>query len=272
MLKNYRLNTSTGDKMKEISSKDNKLIKYISKLQSSSKFRREEKCFVAEGLRVCVEAALSGAQVVAVLLTENALNKHSDALKPLLEACKDIYITSDKAMAAACDTQTPQGVICVIKTLDNNIDLDTINNKYILAENVQDPSNLGTILRTADALGLSGVIMTKDCCDIYSPKVCRGAMGALYRVPFKIIDSAPDFIRNFNETGTSYAAVVREAQPVTACNFEGNSLVAIGNEGNGLTDETAMACTHRITIPMSSNAESLNAAIAAGILMWEMVK
>lgn len=258
--------------MKEISSKDNKLIKYISKLQSNSKFRREEKRFVAEGLRVCAEAVLSGADVVSVLVTENALCKHSEALKPLLECCDDVYLTSEKAMQAACDTQTPQGVVCVIKTLDNNIDLDTINNKYILAENVQDPSNLGTILRTADALGLSGVIMTKDCCDIYSPKVCRGAMGALYRVPFLIIDNAPDFIREFNKTGTSFAAVVRNAQPVTDCSFEGKCLMAIGNEGNGLTDSTSDACSFRVTIPMSSNAESLNAAIAAGILMWEMIK
>lgn len=258
--------------MKEISSKDNKLIKYIAKLQTSSRFRREEKRFVAEGLRVCVEAALSGAEIVSLLVTENALNKHGDALKPLLDASGDIYIASDKAMSAACDTQTPQGVVCLIKTLDNNIDLDTINNKYIMAENVQDPSNLGTILRTADALGLSGVIMTKDCCDVYSPKVCRGAMGALYRVPFAIVDNAPDFIHTFNKTGTSYAAVVRNAEPVTGCTFEGNSLVVIGNEGNGLTDAAADACTKRITIPMNSNAESLNAAIAAGILMWEMIK
>lgn len=258
--------------MKEISSKDNKLIKYIAKLQSSAKFRREEKCFVAEGLRVCVEAVLSGAEVISVLVTENALKKHSEALSPLLDSCDDIYLTTDKAMSFCCDTQTPQGVICLIKTLDNNIDLDTINNKYILAENVQDPSNLGTILRTADALGLSGVIMTKDCCDIYSPKVCRGAMGALYRVPFLIIENASDFIREFNKNGTSYAAVVRNAESVTNCTFEGNCLIAIGNEGNGLTDVTADACTKRITIPMSSNAESLNAAIAAGILMWEMIK
>lgn len=258
--------------MKEISSKDNKLIKYISKLQSSSKFRREEKRFIAEGLRVCAEAVLSGADIVSVLVTENALSKHSEALKPLLDSCDDVYLTSEKAMQAACDTQTPQGVVCVIKTLDNNIDLDTINNKYILAENVQDPSNLGTILRTADALGLSGVIMTRDCCDIYSPKVCRGAMGALYRVPFLIIDNAPEFIRDFNKTGTSFAAVVRNAQPVTKCSFEGKCLIAIGNEGNGLTDSTAEACSFRVTIPMSSNAESLNAAIAAGILMWEMIK
>lgn len=258
--------------MKEITSKDNKLIKYIAKLQTSAKFRREEKRFVAEGLRVCVEAALSGADVESLLVTEYALNKHKDDLKPLMNCAKETYLTSDKAMCAACDTQTPQGVICIIKTLDNNIDLDTINNKYILAENVQDPSNLGTILRTADALGLSGVIMTKDCCDVYSPKVCRGAMGALYRVPFMFVDNAPDFIAEFNKTGVSYAAVVRNADLVTACDFEGNCLIAIGNEGNGLTDACVAACRKRITIPMNSHAESLNAAIAAGILMWEMIK
>lgn len=258
--------------MKEILSKDNKIIKYIAKLQSSARFRREEACFVSEGLRVSVEAVLSGAQVLTVLVTETALKKHNEELARLLNCTDEVYLTSEKAMAACCETKTPQGVICVIKTLDNIIDLDTINNKYILLECVQDPSNLGTVLRTADALGINGVIMTKDCCDIYSPKVCRGAMGALYRVPFMIIDNAPDFIREFNLKGSSYAAVVRDASSVSDVKFEGTSLVAIGNEGNGLTNETINACTHRITIMMQNNAESLNASIAAGILMWEMMK
>lgn len=258
--------------MKEITSKDNKLIKYIAKLQTSAKFRREEQRFVAEGLRVCVEAALSGAKVETLLVTDSALNKHKDELSELLSCAEETYLTSDKAISAACETKTPQGVICVIKTLDNIIDLDTINNKYILLENVQDPSNLGTVLRTADALGISGVIMTKDCCDIYSPKVCRGAMGALYRVPFTIVDRAPEFIRTFNQKGKSFAAVVRDADDVAKTDFGGTALVAIGNEGNGLTKETVDACSERITIKMCNNAESLNASIAAGILMWEMIK
>lgn len=258
--------------MKEIISKDNKLIKYIAKLQTSAKFRREEESFVAEGLRVCLEAVISGAEIKSVLLTQSAIDKHADALKPLLECGAEVYLVAEKAIAAACETKTPQGVICIIKTLDNIIDLDTINNKYILLECVQDPSNLGTVLRTADALGISGVIMTKDCCDIYSPKVCRGAMGALFRVPFLLIDNAPDFIREFNLKGKSYAAVVRNADSVCDTQFEGTSLVAIGNEGNGLTNATINACTNKITIKMHNNAESLNASIAAGILMWEMMK
>ena len=258
--------------MKEITSKDNKLIKYIAKLQSSAKFRREEKRFVAEGLRVCIEAALSNADVESVLITDSALAKHKEELLPLLNSTNDIYIASEKALAAACDTKNPQGVICVIKTLDNNIDLDTINNKYILLENVQDPSNLGTVLRTADALGINGVIMTRDCCDVYSPKVCRGAMGALYRVPFMIIDNAPDFISAFNVYGRSFAAVVKDAESVCDVDFDGSVLIAIGNEGNGLTKDTIDACTQSVTIKMCNNAESLNASIAAGILMWEMIK
>ncbi len=258
--------------MKEILSKDNKLIKYIAKLQTSAKFRREEGCFVAEGLRVCVEAALSNAEVLSVLVTDSALKKHAEELKPLLDCVKDVYLTSEKALAAASDTKSPQGVICVIKTLDNIIDLDTINNKYILLENVQDPSNLGTILRTADALGINGVIMTSDCCDIYSPKVCRGAMGALYRVPFMIINSASAFISQFNQSGKSFAAVVKDSDSVTEADFSSNVLIAIGNEGNGLTKETIDACTSKVTIKMCNNAESLNASIAAAILMWEMIK
>ena len=248
------------------------LIKYISKLQSSAKFRREEGRFVAEGLRVCVEAALSHAQVESVLLTQSALQKYNEELKPLIECADEVYLTSDKALAAACDTKSPQGVICIIKTLDNNIDLDTINNKYILLENVQDPSNLGTVLRTADALGINGVIMTSDCCDVYSPKVCRGAMGALYRVPFMIIDNAPEFIKSFNLKGKTFAAVVRDAESVTTANFDGNTLIAIGNEGNGLTKDTIDACSGSVTIKMCNNAESLNASIAAAIMMWEMIK
>ena len=141
-----------------------------------------------------------------------------------------------------------------------------------MLENVQDPSNLGTVLRTADALGLNGVIMTSDCCDIYSPKVCRGAMGALFRVPFMIIDNAPSFIRDFNKHGRSFAAVVRNADSVTDADFSGNTLIVVGNEGNGLTKETIEACSSAVTIKMCNNAESLNASIAAAILMWEMIK
>lgn len=258
--------------MREITSKDNNLIKYITKLQTSAKLRREDRRFVSEGLRVSLEALRGGVDIESVLVTEDILNKHPEELEPLINCGADVYLIPQKIMQIISDTKTPQGVVCVLKALDNNIVFDTINNKYIFLENIQDPSNLGTILRTADALGISGVIMTDNCCDIYSPKVCRGAMGALFRVPFMFVQDAPEFIKNFSKYGTAYAAVVRDAQNVGEFSFVGNCLVAVGNEGNGLTDETISACRNRITIPMNGNAESLNAAIASGILMWEMVK
>ncbi len=258
--------------MREITSKDNNLIKYISKLQTSAKLRREDRRFISEGLRVSLEALRGGVEIESVLVTDEVLKKHSQELEPLLICGAEVFLIPQKIMQYISDTKTPQGVICVLKALDNNIVFDTINNKYIFLENIQDPSNLGTILRTADALGISGVIMTDNCCDIYSPKVCRGAMGALFRVPFMFVQNAPEFIRNFAEYGSTYAAVVRDAENLGECSFDGNCLIAVGNEGNGLTDETISACQRRITIPMSGNAESLNAAIASGILMWEMMK
>lgn len=258
--------------MREITSKDNSLIKYISKLQSSSKLRREDKRFVSEGLRVSLEALNGGVEVEAVFLTSEAYEKNRDSLSPLLDSAKDVYLLSPKLMALLSETKTPQGILCLLKTLDNNIVFDTINNKYVFLENIQDPSNMGTILRTADALGVNGVIMTEDCCDVYSPKVCRGAMGALFRVPFMTVKSSAEFISEFNETGTSYAAVVRGGEPLGSFSFENNSLVVIGNEGNGLKDATQALCKKKITIPMKGVAESLNAAIATGILVWEMMK
>ncbi len=258
--------------MREITGKDNKLIKYIAKLQSSSKLRREDRRFVSEGLRVSLEALNGGVEIEAVLLTNEALEKSREALNPLMNSAKEVYLVSQKLMSSLSETKTPQGVLCLLKTLDNNIVFDTINDKYIFLENIQDPSNMGTILRTADALGVSGVIMTDDCCDVYSPKVVRGAMGALFRVPFMSVKSSTEFIEEFNKKGTTYAAVVRDGEALGSFSFEDNSLVVVGNEGNGLKPETVALCKKKITIPMQGVAESLNAAIATGILVWEMMK
>lgn len=258
--------------MIEITSKDNSVIKYLSKLQTSSKFRREEEKFVCEGLRVCLEALNGNAEVDKVFVTQDMLDKHKSELSALLNCGAETYLISNKLMSLVADTKTPQGVICILKALDNSIVFDTINNKCIFLQNIQDPNNLGTILRTADALGISAVVMTRDCCDIYSPKVSRGAMGALFRVPFCFADDAVAFVKEFSKSGTSYAAVVRDAEKLTDCKLDGNVLVAIGNEGNGLTKELIDACDYKVTIPMQGNAESLNAAIASGILMWEMMK
>lgn len=255
-----------------ISSKDNKIVKNISKLLLKSKCRKEQGLFVVEGIRLCLDAVRSGATIDTFICTEDAALKHSDAVRELELKAKSSYFVTPSIFSILSDTKTPQGVICVVKVLDNKPQFDKINNKYVLLQNMQDPSNLGAVLRSADALGFSGVVLTKDCCDIYSPKVCRASMGAVFRVPFVVCEDECEFVSEFNSFGTSFAAVVRNGTNITEFSYEGASLICIGNEGNGLTEDLVKVCTYPVTIPMKGNAESLNAAAAAGIIMWEMIR
>ena len=139
-------------------------------------------------------------------------------------------------------------------------------------DNVQDPNNLGAILRSAEAFGVSGVIMSDDCCDVFNPKVVRGSMGAVFRLPVLITDSLGAWFSAHPQINT-YAAVVDDsAQRVTDISFQAPCAVVVGNEGNGIRPETLGACKSKITIPMNGKAESLNASVAAAILIWEMVR
>ena len=137
---------------------------------------------------------------------------------------------------------------------------------------MQDPNNLGTVLRSAEAFGVSGVILSNDCCDIYNPKVVRGSMGAVFRVPFLVCGTVAEFLGEYPEL-VSYAAVVdSNAERITDISFGDSCVAVIGNEGNGLKQETVSACQHKITIPMNGNAESLNASAAATVIIWEMLR
>lgn len=261
--------------MELISSKENKRIKYLKKLSSSAAFRREEGVFAAEGLRLCSDAIKSGAQVISAYFSESFSEKNADFVREASLSAKESFILKDHVFSAVSDTKTPQGVLFVIKRLDKTIDFDNIkdNGKVLALETVQDPVNLGTILRTAEALGIDAVILTRDCCDIYAPKVARGSMGAVFRLPFMITDDLPGFIERFNAFGTSYAAVLdKDSVSLNDCTFGGAVLAVVGNEGNGLTSATIKTCTHKLYIPMRGDAESLNVSAAAGIIVWEMIR
>ncbi|MGN0558059.1 MAG: TrmH family RNA methyltransferase [Acutalibacteraceae bacterium] len=259
--------------MLKITSKENPAIKNVIKLKSSAKRRKEQSLFIAEGLRLCYDAFISKAEITSTFVTEQAMSKYSEKIEQIKAVSTDFYIVDEKIFSLISDTKTPQGVICVIKILDKSNSFDTMNynGKLLALDNVSDPQNLGTILRTAEAFGIKGVILSEGCCDIYSPKVVRGSMGAIFRVPFIITDDLPSFIRSSH--CASYAAVLDEKSvSVKEISFEENSIVVIGNEANGITAETLKACDKSVIIPMSGRAESLNAAVAASILMWEMVK
>ena len=258
-----------------IKSKENKTIKYIGKLLSSSKFRREEQRFVVEGVRLCEEVLKNNADVDYLVFSQSASDKYADIIDKLSAVSYHKMCVDDRIFSALSDTKTPQGVMCIVKTLDKKSHFDKIKqNGIVLAlDCIQDPSNLGTILRSADALGISAVVLSHDCCDVYSPKVARGSMGAVFRIPFFITNDLPAIIGDFNKYGTSFACVLDEtAVQINDVKFSKPVLSVIGNEGNGVSKAVIDACTHKLYIPMQNNAESLNAAVAASIIMWEMVK
>ena len=146
--------------------------------------------------------------------------------------------------------------------------------EYVLLEDLQDPSNVGAIFRTAEALGVDGIILTEGCASCFSPKALRAGMGAMFRIPIFRTDDAPSAMRAAVERNMRpMAAVPREgAADVTGIRFFKGAIMCIGNEGNGLSDELIEACPEKVTIPMNGRAESLNAATAAAILMWEMMR
>jgi len=257
-----------------ITSKDNEIIKNITKLVKSSKRRKEARQFTAEGVRICTDGILSGYSPEIFLYTDKAREKYSDDFNKIADASKACYEVSAAVFEKISDTKSPQGFFCVFNMLDKNRNLDTIDNQsvYIALERVQDPSNMGTILRTAEALGVDGIILSDDCCDIFSPKVVRGSMGAVFRIKYSVVDDFCSYIKSIGEGGIkTYGSAPVNAVDIRTVGFKGGVML-IGNEGNGLSQEVLDCCTDRVSIPMNGRAESLNAACAASILMWEMIR
>ena len=259
-----------------VSSKDNQYVKEWRSLCRDTRARRDSGAFAIEGARLCADALASGVRVRTVLYTPAARDAYGPVVEGLIAAADRAVEITEALSRYMADTASPQGVFCVVKCLDNSLSFDTINNmgRYGVLENLQDPGNLGTIVRTAEALGLDGLILSTGCCDVYNSKVLRGSMGGVFRMPLWYVDDLPATIRALQERGmTAFACVVdADALSVTEADFTPGSMCVIGNEGNGLTADTVQVCAQRVTIRMTGRAESLNASMAAGIVMWEMTR
>ncbi len=256
-----------------ITSKENELLKDTAKLLSSARYRRETGRFVAEGVRLCMDGAQSGAAMPLFLSTEAAQKKYTEEYAFLCRKAQKTALVSENLFKKLSDTITPQGFLCVFETLDRQFNAAAMRPQrhYAALECLQDPSNLGTILRTAEALGIDGVILSSDCCDIWSPKVVRGSMGAVFRVPVWITGDLPSAVLHLTGQGfATFASTPHEADDLRETDFSGGGVMLIGNEGNGLKPETIRACRQRVRIDMKGRAESLNAAAAAAILLYEL--
>lgn len=262
--------------MDRITSRQNEAVKAHGKLLHSAAYRRESGLFLCEGARLCSDAAQSGVEIVSFYVTEKAWAKYESYCRQIQEKAQHSCWISDHVAPLLSNTKNPQGVYCVCRVPVRTSSLADIGRtgSYLALENMQDPTNLGTVLRTAEALGIRGVVLGGSCCDPFSPKVLRGSMGAVFRMPLYPCADMVEGIRKLNGFGfaTMAAVVDSNATPVTVLDFQSPSVMVIGNEGNGLTEATVAACTHRITIPMLGRAESLNASAASSILLWEMMR
>lgn len=260
------------DRKLRITSKDNAAIKHYRQLCERKKIRKQEKLFVAEGLRIVRDALQYPGRVGTVFVTDTAWEKYDTDLTNI--GAHIIHIT-DEVGDSMAETEHTQGVfaICCLPELHLTENVIRQDGRYLVLCDLQDPGNMGTILRTADALGIDAVLLCRSC-EPYSPKVVRATMGALFRI---LVYEEPDertIAEMLRDKGIrSFAAVLDDtAVPVTECGLGTGCAIWIGNEGNGLSDEAVSVCDKHMIIPMQGQAESLNAAMAAGILMWEMMK
>lgn len=268
---------------KSVTSVDNPVIRRYMALLGSKKEREAARAFPLEGLRLCADA-LSGRgayRLVTLLVTRWALMKYGQQLEVFtaLEGCDCIEI-GDKIGDKLSDTKQTQGIfgICErVEGLDKSDFGNTIEKGglYLVLSGLQDPGNLGTLLRTAEALGVSGVFL-RGCCDMFAPKVIRASMGALLRIRVEQVDFS-GLERVKSAMGSLdmklWAAVVEgAAKAVGEVDWSGGGGVMVGNEGNGLSQEEIGFCHDRLTIPIGPSANSLNAAMAGVILVWEMTK
>ena len=257
--------------IKSITSKKNPVIKELSLLNKSSSLRYEKGMYIAEGARLVCDAALSGIEIEMLFFTETAEKKYSNYIKEVINKAKEVYRIEDFIAEAFSATKNSQGVFALCKIKENK---KSIENKTVILENIQDPTNMGTVLRTAEALGINTIILSGECCDIYSPKVLRASMGAVFRANIQYLKTPSDVKTALKKANYSiYGSVpLNTAEKITKIAFNNKSAVAIGNEGDGLTEEFKNICDSLITIPMLGRAESLNAAAAASIIMWEMTR
>ena len=255
-----------------IQSRTNTKIKDGCRLTASAKYRREQGLFTLEGLRLCADAAQSGCQVQTLFLTADAEEKGGERLKILLKNAQKIYTVTEEVAEKLSDTVSSQGVFAILQMLPETALAIQKGGKYVVLDTVQNPQNLGAIARTAEAFGVNGLIVGGGC-DRYNPKALRASMGSLLRLPVFETEDLAATVREIGKTVPTFATVPDcTAESICAQDFSGGAAAIIGNEGNGVREAVLSAAQKRVTIPMRGNAESLNAAAAATVTVWEMMK
>lgn len=257
-----------------ITSTSNARVKRLGNLIKKKKVRDAEKVYIVEGIRMFKEVPKE--ELREVYVSESFYKKEKDVIEEVLQGSSvKPELLTDSVYAHISDTKSPQGILCVIDqeeyTLEKIIRED--NPHMIVLEHLQDPGNLGTIFRTAEAAGVTGIIMDKGCVDIYNPKTIRSTMGSIYRMPFVYVEDLGKGIQDLKDKGiTTYAAHLEGTNSYDEEDLTNPCAFLIGNEGNGLRREIADMADCYVKIPMLGQVESLNAAIASSVLMFEAAR
>jgi TrmH family RNA methyltransferase len=270
-----------------ITSRQNPTVKRICSLLEK-KSRRREGLFRFDGIKLLCEAAKKGLDIeliaVSEAITDGVFEKISSLIKSRdIDESKIVYV-SEQIFDKMSEESSPEGVITVARFIDKKhreissaCDYTVAREKRILlAESLRDPGNLGTVIRSCYALGIDTLLLTDDCADIYNPKTIRAAMGAAFRLNTQTValDRLPSVIKSLRESGRRVfaAALCEDSLDISTLELRSGDCFVIGNEGHGLSESTVSACDASVIIPMRADAESLNAAAAAAICIWETVR
>lgn len=258
--------------MKTVTSKDNKIYKLCKQL-SAKKYRDKLGIYMVEGTNLVEEAFKCGVHIEYIIVRSDYCDGTGLAL---IEDLKEVYSMDGKLFDSLCDTETPQGILAVVRkpgVCEEEFFRRVGEGNFVVLDRLQDQGNIGTIIRTADAAGYKGVVALKGCGDIYSPKTIRAAAGSVFREPVLSVETPQQMVRLLQKYGKRLVVSCTEAsERYYDADLAENVALVIGNEGGGVCGELLAAADARVKIPMEGSIESLNAAVAAGILMYEAMR
>jgi len=253
-----------------IESKENNLFKNTKKLKER-KNRNKSNKYVIEGVRLVEEAFKAKVSIDYLIVTKDGTEKLEQFLKSYITEDMRIYEISDNLFKELICTETPQGILAVINM--NRVPLEANGSFYLLCDKLQDPGNLGTIIRTAHAAGVQGIILTKGTVDIYNEKTIRSTMGSIFYIPIHYEDDNLSLVKHLKEDGFNLVVTSLDTdKDFFEEDLRGKTILTVGNEGNGVSDEVLDLADTKVKIPMPGNAESLNVAIATSVIMYEKVR
>ncbi len=255
-----------------ITSKDNDTIKFLKKLKDK-KYRDQENAYIIEGAKLIKEAIQENIKIKMVILCDgcSAENAIDSDLKYEIAKYECICV-SEKIFLGLTNVVNPQGILAVVEKNNNTNEIDYNDNLFLILDDLQDPGNMGTILRTADSINLKQIIVSKGSADVYNPKVVRSTMGAIFRIKIIESDDLSKTIKEMKKHKIKVAATsLQTDKSIYDINYEKTAIV-IGNEANGVSDKVLETVDEKIKIPMAGKTESLNASVATAIVLYEAVR